>query len=102
MAILHTQDQNDFVDYCKKCYDIFFLGKAEPVISNTEFIDILCEHQAMKQELLDAFVKEIDKDSSNEISFDELVVILIEYLGVVDLSLDEVLDSMKDHPGYTG
>ena len=44
VAIVHTKNKEDVINYCKRAYDLFFKDKYGNLVSNNEFVDILCEH----------------------------------------------------------
>ena len=76
IGTVDAHDLSKFYGYCEQAYDLFF--KDFGFISRDELIDKLCEHEAMKSDQLNAFVEYVDADDSAEISFRELVLVLIE------------------------
>ena len=61
----------------------------------------------MRQNQLDAFVKKMDADDSREISFRELVAVLIDTLfgpfsqEEIDEEVENMVQKMKSHAGFT-
>ena len=84
VGTVDAQDLNKFYGYCEQAYELFF--KEYGFISNNEFIDKLCENEAMKSDQLNAFVEYVDVDGSAEISYRELVQVLIEQLGLQNVT----------------
>ena len=69
-SVKDEQKRKDkFFASCRQIYDIFYKENKGNPVSNQEFIDKLCLHQAMKKRQLAQFVKEIDRDGSHAISF---------------------------------
>lgn len=78
LGLLTGTQERHFIEYCKNAYYIFFESSANMEISNEEFIDYLCQKEAVEEEPLRALVANLDKDESNSISFDEFVDFMIQ------------------------
>lgn len=76
-----TTDKEDYENYMKKAYELYFNNDLE-CVEVPELIDNLCSESIMKEDLLTKVALTIDTDHSNSISGYEFFDFLAKHLGI--------------------
>ncbi len=80
--------------YCKQAYTIFF-NSNQDWIDIQEMTDMLCKPKSMNRKLVVQFMKDIDADMSNTVSYDELFQAFVKNLKMDDITVGHILNELK-------
>lgn len=89
--------ENQFYQYCEKAYELYFNNSLES-IDVQELVDIFCQEKLVSHELIESYIKEIDKDGNGNIEVDEFFENIAKNLDVRTGYGDEVtLEMIERH-----
>ena len=74
--------ENQFYQYCEKAYELYFNNSLES-IDVQELVDIFCQEKLISHELIESYIKKIDKDGNGNIEMDEFFEDVLDNLGVM-------------------
>ena len=80
-------------NYIKKGLEVFF--PESNTIAIEELSDLLCQAKGFDNELVDNIIKQMDKDSSSQITVEKFFLTIIENLeldGSIEIDIDNIVE----------